>query len=287
MSITVAIPLHGSLKWVDNIVYNVGRLPASVERIMISDRTCVDNAAKQLQEQLGHDKRVRVTCRDEGLSWPEHCQKLIEEADSEYMMLMPHDDVFPESWIPVLYQALQMHPEALLAYGRVELLLDDGLTDMGSTSVSQHSNTQLGGIKAVNAFMRGEMWLPFRGLFLREAVMRSDIRLNRTSGTPWEGYQMWDDMWVLSLALQGSIVFDDSTVTYKRLHQGSATRASPMPKRGSTARGAVIVFSEQGRTIHGRGWIRIWIWFYWAMLGGTHKITNIVKSGMDINRPRC
>jgi hypothetical protein len=277
MSITVAIPLHASLKWVDNIVSNVGRLPLSVERIMISDRTCVDNAGEQLQEQLGHDKRVRVTCRDESLSWPEHCQQLIEEADSEYMMLMPHDDVFPESWIPVLYQALQRHPEALLAYGRVELVLEDGFTVYGSTSISQHSNTELGGLKAVNAFMRREMWLPFRGLFLREAVLGSDIRLNRASGTPWDGYQMWDDMWVLSLALRGSIVFDDSTVTYKRIHPGSTTRASPTPKRGSTARGAVIVVSEQGRNLQIQSGIRIWIWLYWAMLGVSRKIANGIK----------
>ena len=97
---------------------------------------------------------------------------------------------------------------------------------------------------------------------------------------------MWDEMWVLSLALRGSIVFDDSTVTYKRIHPGSATRTSPTPRRGSTARGAVIVVSEQGCTLQGRGWIRIWIWLYWAMLGVTHRITNIVKTGMDMKRPQ-
>jgi hypothetical protein len=274
MNITVAIPLHASLKWVDNIIDNVGRIPLNVERIVVSDRTCVDNAAEVLRQQFRHDKRVTVTWRDEGLSWPSHCQQLMDEDNSQYMMFMPHDDIFPQSWIPALHQMLQEHPEALLAYGRVQLVGEDGGTLAGTSSFSQLPGIELEGLNAVNAFLRHEMWIPNRGLFLRKKVLDMGIRLDRTSETPWEGYRMWDEMWVLSMALRGSIVFDDRVVTSKRIHSQSATFLSPIPPLGSTPRAAVIVLREQSKIYRGSLRIRLWIWLYWIFMGISRRIKS-------------
>lgn len=272
MTISVAIPLHASRKWIENIVSNVTRLPSSVERIVISDRTLADNTAQQLEAIFRYDKRVTVTYRADGLSWPAHCQQLIGETKSEYMMFMPHDDIFPKSWVPVLHNALQRHPEALLAYGRVEWVREDGCTVSGSPSISQPPNTELGGIKAVNAFLRREMWTPFRGLFRRNALLESGIRVDRTSGVTWDGYRMWDELWILSVALRGSIVFDDGTVTQKRIHPGSATFASPPTQRTSAARGAVAVVKEHSKESRRYGLLPAWIWLYWAILRSSQKV---------------
>lgn len=274
MSITVAIPLHASLNWIDNIIGNIERIPENVERIVVSDRTCVDNAAEVLRQKLQYDKRVTVTSRDEGLSWPSHCQQLMDEDDSQYMIIMAHDDIFPQSWIPALHQTLQDHPKALMAYGRVQSVGEDGCTLAGASTFSQLSGIELQGTKAVNAFLRHEMWIPNRGLFRRKKILDEGIRLDRTSEIPWEGYRMWDEMWVLSMALRGSIVFDDRVVTYKRVHSKSATALSPIPPLGSTPRAASIVVREQSIIFGGSLRIHLWIWLYWIFTGIPRRIKS-------------
>lgn len=60
----IGVPEHGAHRSVDTgkrtYVANVRALPPLVTEVILSDRSCVDDAARQLRERLADDPRVRV-----------------------------------------------------------------------------------------------------------------------------------------------------------------------------------------------------------------------------------
>ncbi len=249
MSVTVAIPLHSSAVWMDNIVANVTALPAEVTEVILSDRTCLDDSAAQLRTRLASDPRVVVVAEPRGLTWTEHCQLLIEEATGDLFTLLPHDDVFDPSWVPTLLQALEAHPEAMLAYGRLEKVEPDGVTpadDWPPPAFPPHGAVT-SGWKALEAYLDGSLWIPFRGLMRRREVLESGIRLRSPDAFP--GRCSWilvDSLWVFSIALHSGLVYDDRTVTRKRIHPGSATAMSRRGRPGGRHRPGAAVLRRYG-----------------------------------------
>jgi len=214
-TVTVAIPLHGSRRWVDDVVANVRALPPSVTEIVLSDRTCVDDAADVLSDLLADDRRVTVVAEPTNLGWEDHFQLLVEEAQGDLFMWMPHDDAFPSSWVPTLAGALEAHPEAWLAFGAIDCVEEDGVTPAGAWPPAKPGVIQ--GWEAVRMMLHGEMGVPFRGVFRRKQVLDASVRLS-----PSADFHGVDMLWVFTVALESALVHDPSTVTTKRFYPTSA-----------------------------------------------------------------
>lgn len=260
VGVSVAIPLHASAPWVDNVVRNVRTLPDMVTEVLISDRTCRDDAASRIRERLSDDGRVRVVAEPRDLGWATHCQLLIEETRGELMMLMPHDDGFDASWVPVLRQALADHPQALLAYGRIEMVQPDGSTPDRFWAPHPRRPGLITGWDAVGMMVHGQLGVAFRGLLRRREVLAHGIRLPRPCAFRDESPGV-DQLWALAMALRGALVFDDRTVTHKRRHPASLTAASgpiPMNELHLAALGVVREFGPggfRGASMAARLWI--------------------------------
>lgn len=238
-SITVAVPLHCSRRWVTNVVANVRALPSMVTEIIVSDRTCLDDAAEQIRDCLADDPRVVVLAEPSGLGWEEHFQQLLELGTGDLFMWMPHDDVFDPSWVPILAEALDAHPRAWLAYGRLEGIYDDDLTPSRWQPLPR-STGEVSGWAALQMMLDGQMAVPFRGVFRRREVVAAGLRME--TATTFVGSDM---LWVLAVALRSAIVYDDRTMTRKRFHPTS-TSASWRSTYGDFAREAVAVVREHG-----------------------------------------
>lgn len=253
-SVTVAIPLHASKRWVGNVEATVRALPACVNEVLISDRTCVDNAATDLAERLADDCRVRVVREPAGLHWVDHCQLLIDSASGDLVTLMPHDDLFDAAWVTVLSQALERHPEALLAYGRMDPVEEDGVTPVVGWLGPMPVPGPISGRAALREFQRGHLGVAFRGLLRRRAVAGAGIRLRHPDWYPAPGgYHLVDQAWVLAMAMNGGIVFDDGTWTRKRIHPGSFIANHPGPGPKDPNRAALAVLRRHGPTrVRGR-----------------------------------
>ncbi len=270
MSVTVAIPLHLSAPWVDNIVANVTALPADVTEVLLSDRTCLDDAADQLRSRFANDPRVVVVAEPRDLTWTEHCQLLIEEARGDLVTLLPHDDVFDPSWVPILREALEAHPEALLAYGRLEKVEPDGVTPAaGWTPPALPPPGEVTtGWQALEAYLDGLLWVPFRGLVRRKELLDSGIRLRSPDAFP--GNCSWilvDSLWVFSMALHSGLVHDDRTVTWKRIHPGSATAMSRRGRPGGRHRPGAAVLRRYGPGGLAGVAMTAHLWVDWARRG--------------------
>jgi hypothetical protein len=239
-TITVAVPLHASSRWVDNVVHNVRALPAAVTEILVSDRTCLDDAAEQLRAQLADDRRVTVIAEPVDLGWEEHYQLLMEQATGDLLMWMPHDDVFDPSWVPTLATALETHPQAWLAFGRLEPVLVDGVTPRPGWRPRPRQSGVIAGRAALQMMLQGDMGVPFRGLFRRREVLGAGLRL-QPAGT----FPAVDMLWVFSVALRSALVFDDRTVTRKRYYPTS-THARWQGLPGDRQREALALLRRYG-----------------------------------------
>lgn len=263
MTITVVVPLHASMRWVDNVEANVRALPSMVTEVLLSDRTAVDGAAEVLRTRLADDPRVSVVREARGLTWPEHCQLLVEEASGDLAMLMPHDDVFEASWVPVLAEALDHHPRALLAFGRVVMVEAEGVTPHTGWQPRLLLPGEIHGLDAVRLVADGELGVPFRGLFRRREVLDLGIRLESPTASRGR-HPGVDQLWALAIALRGGLVVDDRVVTRKRVHPESATAVFGLGAAGSLQRDAMAVVRRHGPGGTAEARMQAVLWRAWA-----------------------
>lgn len=241
-TVTVAIPLHGSAPWIDNVVANVRALSPMVTEIIISDMTCIDDAADKLRIMLADDLRVRIKAEAKGLGFAEHFQFLLESAKGEFFMWMPHDDIFNSDWVPVLSNALVNHPEAWLAFGQLHCVKVDGNTPLWSMILPAKRGL-ISRTRSMRLMMGGYIWSPFRGLFRRQQVLTANIRMN-----PEDSLTAIDTEWVFCVALYGHLVYDDRAVTWKRLYEGSThtTDEWNSQQRASLKEAAINLINKHG-----------------------------------------
>jgi hypothetical protein len=222
-STTVAIPMHASAPFLDVISANIAALPADVQ-IILSDRTRVDDALDRLQRRHGEDPRIRFV-RGSGVGIIEHYNRLLREADGEYFMWMPHDDSFPDGYVPRLRAALDEHPDANLAFGSVRLIdLEGRLVPNGLRSY-RDVPIELGRLSRVEEasylLQHWSIWIPFRGLMRRREVLRRRLFLRR--GLTEYSH---DDTWVFVMTVVAPIVSVPGVECEKRVHPGSHSVSS-------------------------------------------------------------
>jgi hypothetical protein len=250
MQITVAIALHASSRWVDTIVANVRALPPLVTEVIVSDRSCVDDAARQVRARLADDPRVRVIAEASGWGWERHYQWLIEQARGEFFMWMPHDDYFPSDWVPCLAETLQAHPHAWLAFGRIELVEIDGRTPTALPDMNVYAPGPVTTRQAVDALIAARMGVPFRGLCRRQPILDAGIRMRA-----WRWYRGADQLWNLAVAVRGGMVHDPRTTTRKRMFAESLSAGFRTPAWGRTWHGLRQI--PLGGTAHARLRLRL------------------------------
>jgi GT2 family glycosyltransferase len=242
--ITVAIPLHGSVRWVDNVVRNVRNLPSMVTEILISDRSCLDDAADRIRARLLDDPRVKVRAAADGLDFFAHYSNLLEQADGDLFMWMPHDDIFDSQWVPTLAAALEVHPEACLAFGQLHLVEADGVTPRVSRLRPFFSRPSgvLSQTSATRMMLSGYSWAAFRGLFRRSRVLEAGIRLE-------PGRLIAADLeWVFAIALRSALVYDSRAITWKRRYAGSTSDSVEwrQQNRGRPRDAALAILAQHG-----------------------------------------
>lgn len=257
-TITVAIPLHKSSMWVDNIVANVESLSPMVTEILISDQTCLDDTAEQLRVLLADNPRVIILSGPVGLGFAEHYQYVLEMATGELFMWMPHDDIFEPSWIPTLAAALEEHPEAWLAFGKLHTVEFDGVTPLWPLILPVQPGL-LSLRQAIRMMVFWTIWSPFRGLFRRKNVLDAKIRMD-----PVNSLTAIDIEWVFTVAVHGMLIYKNSTTTRKRIYGGSTHRTPLWQEqiRGNIHKAAIRILDQHGPYGMYGGFLRFYVWFF-------------------------
>ena len=215
--ISVGIPLHRSLRFLDTIITNIEARPKKGVEILISDRHCYDDALTILQERYRGDARFRFFAARDELDWVGNINFLLKEAAGRYWRFLPHDDLSPAGSMEALMQALDSHPEAVLAYGPTRAVDMDGqpLRRFDRLTESIETREWTLGI-ALEMFWKGYFDGAFKGVVHREALIHNNLFIRNTRDQVFP-----ERCWLFALCLLGSFQFVPTAMYVKRYYPES------------------------------------------------------------------
>jgi hypothetical protein len=214
-NVTIAIPMHRSLKHKSIILGNVERLFGHC-KIILSDCTEEDSLFKDLEIQFRNVKNVRtIGKRNVGIGWLPHWNDLMNEVETDFFMWLPHDDEIDLDWVSANLQNLVDNPQFAGSFGLLEQILEDGsrkeIWDRFPTLT--HSNRKYRANQLIDNWNLG---IAVRAVWDKSKVL--PFLLTQDPIHEWG-----DVIWVYGILLEHPIS-QISTVSYrKRWYAGSAS----------------------------------------------------------------
>lgn len=119
MKLTIAIPLHKSKEWVDTVSTNIKLFPKD-SKIIISDRTMMDDSISILKDRYKTDKRITFISKKRKVDWIEHANFLMKKCKTDLFSIMPHDDLITKGYYEKLIKAHIEHRDCGISFGVIE-----------------------------------------------------------------------------------------------------------------------------------------------------------------------
>ncbi|MBN8823060.1 MULTISPECIES: glycosyltransferase [unclassified Spirosoma] len=238
-TVSIAIPLYRSYRFLDIIIQNISNLPTEGTEILISDRHCDDDALAILEKRFDEDKRIRVLRATDRIDWVDHYNFLLREATAKYFMWMPHDDTFPAGYVTDLVQNLEDNPDAWLSFGDI-ITIDLTTQRHQRMYLPRRFSIRLNPHRPVLAVYLMCFWnigIPFRGIFNRHRILERELFLKKTTNRP----DFADIYWTFGLCLQGRLLYNNTQYCIKRYYPES-THAPWLLKD-------FFIFSKKARSV--------------------------------------
>ena len=216
--VSVCLPLYRSRRFLETIVENVESIAYPNVEIIVSDQHLLDDAIAVLKRRYEADARFRFLEGDAGLDWVENFNLLVRHATGKYFLWMAHDDSYPPTYISELVAAMEEHPDAVLAFGRVEQVSVDGFLPtfpFTPPPISPDEDWSLA--SSLRLLTLWHLWIPFRGLGRRAVVEESDLYIRPT----YRNIRA-DVCWLFGLSLKGPLHYVPSCHCTKRFYRSSA-----------------------------------------------------------------
>src|SRR5215470_1559425 len=124
--VTIGIPLYRSNRFLDCIAGNIESIDYPNLEIILSDRHLHDDALERVAARFPGDPRLRFLATRDGRGWIDNYNLLLRSATGAYFMWMCQDDEYSAGYVNELVAHLEATPDAIVAYGDVELTDEAG-----------------------------------------------------------------------------------------------------------------------------------------------------------------
>jgi len=213
--VTIFVPTYNRAQWLGNAIQSA-LLQTYEDFVLVVSDNCSTDATRQVVETFD-DPRVVYLRQEEHLGLNEHFNRCYELAETEYMFLIPDDDVMAIDAVERAIVVLDANPSVGLVHGCARLV--DG---SGATIADAHEMTQLDRdeIEPGQVFIRRAVDHGYR-VHASTALIRTtalaDVSL-RDDEFPVTDVGLW-----LRLALRWDIAFLAHTLAIVRVHSGAYT----------------------------------------------------------------
>ena len=225
--VSVAIPLHRSVRFLPVIFDNIDNLTYPNLEVLVSDRHGLDDAIHRIADRYRGDSRVRILQSDDAIGWVDHYNLLAREANGEFFMWMPHDDSFPAGYLERLIEPMMAHQQVGLCYGDVEPVSLDGIRRQGWRYAGTPGvKSSPPGLFRAMAFYMVHPWVPFRGLVRRSIMINRGLFIEHCRGEFGA-----DVNWVMSMLHAAPLMHVSGVSCVKRFYPESTHRATPIDER--------------------------------------------------------
>jgi hypothetical protein len=174
-------------------------------------------------------------------------------------MWMPQDDLYPGDYVSCLVSALERHPDAVLAYGRLDIVSMDGSPVPAPIRPALPIDPEQ--LWSVQAALRllcfWNIWITFRGLMRRETVRQSGLFIRPTLDLIEA-----DVYWAFALALLGPFCYVPDCSCTKRFHSLSASAPWQHGRLRYLLNGAIVLRDYIGQVLS----TRREVWYATAMV---------------------
>ena len=237
---TVCIPAWNAAPFLAETLAAVARQDVPGLRVVVSVDGA-DAATAQACEPFLADTRFARVVQPTRFGWVGNTNALIAAAGTEYVAIMPHDDLPAEDWLATLHQVLADHPDAIGAYGDLEGF---------GTQQPGFVQPEIAGrplARRLKTLLHHYACVPYRGLF-----RLSPDRPRPLLPTGLPGDVAADTAWLMELACQGALHRAPRVLVRKRYHRDNTHGAwNRLPPDARLAAGIAVLRRMRDRAASG------------------------------------
>jgi len=213
--VTIFVPTYNRAQWLARAIESALQQSYEDFVLLVSDN-CSTDATRQVVETFD-DPRLVYVRQEEHLGLNEHFNRCYELADTEYMFLIPDDDLMQIDALEQTIAVLDANPGVGLVHGCARLVDGSGTTIVGAHHMTQLEHDE---IETGEDFIRRAVDQGYRihaSTALIRTIALADVRL-RDDEFPVTDVGLW-----LRLALSWDIAFLARTLAVVRIHPGAYT----------------------------------------------------------------
>lgn len=197
--VSVLLVTHNAAAFITTALDSILAQTYANFRVIISDDASSDGTI-EICERYVSDPRITLYAQTRRLGWVGNVNRALEYAKGKYLMIASHDDELDPEYLASLVDALEAHPNAVVAFSdMVEHTLEGECRLHVYDRCEGLTSSRDRALKIIRGC--GPWWTCYRGV-VRTAVCREIGGLR----THWGGEFSADMPWVLRLAIAGQLV---------------------------------------------------------------------------------
>lgn len=202
--VIACVPCYNAEAFIERALQSLKDQTYSNFRVLISDDCSKDNTVEVIEQFIRGDDRFILYKQKENLGWIDNMNFLLHKAVdmSDYIFMLPHDDVLVDDYIQKLKPVLESHPKAVIVYGDIKRVHVDGEADISSYPEGDSIPDKMERLKTILR-KKGKDWVTYRGIMRSEAV-RNIIPIRKNLFGQSQYYSDW--LWLIKLAQEGEII---------------------------------------------------------------------------------
>jgi glycosyltransferase involved in cell wall biosynthesis len=175
--VTIGLPVYNGARYLAETLDSWLEQDYPDFEVIVSDNASTDETPAILADYRRLDSRIRVIRRESTVPAAENFNSLVHEADTPYFAWSAHDDLREPSFLRKLVTVLDQHPDAVLAYPRVQHLKEgeDPAKRRTYYEVDPPGTERSGLWRAIGILRRARSWGVFYGLMRLPAVVRTHL----------------------------------------------------------------------------------------------------------------
>ena len=218
-TVTALLPAWQSADFIQATLDSISAQSYEHLKVIVSVDLCDDGTYDVCAAHAEKDPRFRVVQQTERMGYVGNCNYLLDAADSDYAMLSFHDDILDPDYTMKLVEALDGHPEAVIAYSDLLMTFEkDGEeVELAFTALDGLSEPVRRGMRMLKPVHHS--YIPNRGLFR----LKQARRINGVKAHAMGEFQV-DWPWMFSMSLLGEFVRVPEILCYKYLKTSSMSQ---------------------------------------------------------------
>jgi glycosyltransferase involved in cell wall biosynthesis len=213
--ISVGMPVYNGEEYVALAIDSVLSQTFNDFELIISDNASDDRTEEICREFASADPRIRYYRNAENIGAAGNYNRLVELARGEFFRWSNADDLFAPKLHELCLRALRQHPDAVLSYGKTEIIDEFGKT-LHLYDDNLHLSQPLANERFQRFFEQVGLTNVIYGLMRTDAVRQTDVFGDGTLPAA-------DISFMAELTLQGSFIEVPEVLFYRRMHSGASS----------------------------------------------------------------